>query len=74
MTKKKLTYFCSYSAFVFVYSASALSSIVQVGPNTPGVSPAFAALGPMYQAADLIWSWVSSQDMNQYDAEKYCKD
>jgi len=58
---------------LFVCSTSALSGPMPVAQNDPRVSPSFAALGPMYEAADLIWSWVSSRDMNQYNAEKYCK-
>ncbi len=37
------------------------------------VSQAFAALGPMHEAAGLIWSWAAPDLMNHYDAEIYCK-
>jgi len=48
-------------------------NIVSLASNDPRVTPAFTALGPMYQAAGLIWSGVAPKEMDHYDAEKYCQ-
>lgn len=49
------------------------NAIVRVAQNDSRVSRAFAKLGDMYQAAGLIWSGVAPNQMNHYDAEKFCQ-
>jgi len=65
---------CLLSTFVFYYSVSALSNIIPVVHDDPRVTRAFADIGDMYEAVGLIWSGVTPQIMNHYDAENYCKD
>jgi len=49
------------------------AALVQVVPNDPRVTPAFAALGPMVEASGLIWSGVVPKEMNHEDALTYCQ-
>ena len=48
-------------------------AIELIAPNDLRVTPAFAALGNMYQVGGLIWSGVAPKEMDHYDAEKYCQ-
>jgi hypothetical protein len=77
------------SAVVFSFSISALAMpleahvnpnpnpnpniLVPVANDDPRVSPQFTALGPMYEAASLIWSWVAPNKMSHKDAVNYCQ-
>jgi len=46
--------------------------VISIAPDDSRVSPAFAALGRMYQFAGLIWSGGPPKQMNYDDAQRYC--
>jgi hypothetical protein len=53
------------------------SSIIPLSKNDPRVAHLkreFVNLGKMYLVKKLIWSGIAPKDMNQGDAEKFCRD
>ena len=48
--------------------------LIPVRQDDPRVTPEFAALGQMFEAAGLIWSGVAKKTMDHADAIQYCQD
>jgi hypothetical protein len=49
------------------------NNLVVIAHNDTRVTPTFAALGSMYEAAGLIWSGVAPQKMDHATAILYCQ-
>ena len=46
--------------------------LIKIKKNDLNLTPQFAALGDIYQAVDLIWSWISPVRMDWETAKVYC--